>query len=270
MPLVLRTREPIRWPVEASGLAPGFGTDPAAVARKTIRLGNADVALGDLWDVSGDGSDGILEIEGDAGMLRGLGTGMTSGHLIVRGDVGPDLGCDLNGGRIDVFGSAGSGVGRSIRDGTIHVRGSVGDEAGAAWDGERRGMRGGLLLIEGDAGNDVGLALRRGTIAILGRCGGSPGRGMIAGTILAFGSCGPGAGQGMRRGSIVLGSGTPPDLLPTFRRAYRDRPPWLAVWLKTLAADGVPIPESVANREWERYNGDLAADGQGEILVGCS
>jgi formylmethanofuran dehydrogenase subunit C len=131
-------------------------------------------------------------------------------------------------------------------------------------------MTEGVILVGGSAGDDAGIARRRGLIAVRGGVGVGAGRWMIAGSLFAFGPVGPFAGMGMRRGTIALfGQSDPsrPGLLPTFGASGRDRPPFLTLYLKQLAAWGFDVPPAVFSGSLARYNGDRADRGQGEILV---
>ncbi|MEO6811917.1 MAG: formylmethanofuran dehydrogenase subunit C, partial [Isosphaeraceae bacterium] len=164
------------------------------------------------------------------------------------------------------FGSVDVAAGAEMRGGLLHIKGNAGQGVGAAEAGSRLGMRGGLIVVEGDAGDDVGLTMRRGLIAILGRAGDGLGRGMIAGSIFVFGPVGLRPGAGMKRGTIALFTPEPPTLLPTFQASGRLRPPVLNLVLRHLRARNVPVPVPAFQGTITRYNGDLAARGQGEIL----
>lgn len=269
MPITLRWNGSTTLPVHAEGLSPEAltGLSMVEVARLVIPVGNLDARLGDLFRIEGYGADGILIVEGDLRRLRGLGRGMTAGRLVVRGNAGPGLGAEMSGGTIEVFGSADVAAGVAMRGGLLHVKGCAGHRLGAAEAGSRLGMRGGLIVVEGDAGDDVGLAMRRGLIAILGRAGDGLGRGMIAGSIFEFGSVGLRPGAGMKRGTIALFTPEPPTVLPSFHASGRLRPPALNLMLRHLRSRSVPVPATAFQGPVTRYNGDLAARGQGEILA---
>jgi formylmethanofuran dehydrogenase subunit C len=269
MPLTLTWSGSTSLPVEASGLDPeAFAAlDATAAAKRPIPIGNAVGEIGDVFRVGGDGGDGSLVFEGDLRHVRGLGQGMKSGSVVVRGPVGPRLGAEMSGGRIDVEGDVGGWAGAEMRGGELRIRGRAGDALGAAFPGSRLGMREGVILVEGSAGADVGLGMRRGLIAVGGDVGDGFGRAMIAGTLFACAGTGRRIGAGMKRGTVVLATPARHELLPTFARAGRFRPPFLALYLKRLRAWGFPVPETASAGPWERYNGDLVEGGQGEILV---
>lgn len=271
MPLTLNWLESTTLPVEAQALRPeDFATLSAAeVAARRVPIGNTSVEVGELFRVAGDGSDGHWILEGDLRHVRCLGSGMTSGRLTIRGDVGPYLGAEMLGGSIDLIGSAGPWAGAEMVGGTLRIQGSVGDYLGSAYPGSRRGMREGVILVEGSVGHDVGLAMRRGLIAIQGSTGDGLGRNMIAGSIFAFGVVGRYPGAGMKRGTMALfgADQANPPILPTFRPGVRYRPPFLTIYLRALVNQGFPVPPTAFEGLCDKYNGDSLAKGQGEILL---
>lgn len=274
MALKLTWKATTTLPVDGSRLRPDLlGTQSTLeVSRLTLRVGNADTTVGDLFVVEAiDGADALV-LEGDLTHVRGMGKGMAGGLLVVRGDAGPMLGAEMRGGVVDVEGSVDSWAGAEMRGGLIRIVGGAGDFLGAAFPGSRRGMNEGIILVGGSVGEDAGLQLRRGVIAIQGDAGAGLGRSLIAGTILVGGRPGRFLGAGMKRGSIVLW-GEQPGLeglvLPTFPRAGVFRSTFLLNYAKRLSEKGFtwPIADAVFAGPWERYNGDLASDGRGEILV---
>ena len=276
MGLILSLKATFAAPIEADGLIPeALGRLSAPeVGRLRIALGRDLAEVGDLFGIEGDASDGRLAIEGDLRRVSRIGSGMGSGHLAIRGDAGPDLGAGMTGGTIEVEGSAGDWAGAELRGGLIRIGGDAGHHSGAARPGSRAGMRGGTILIGGSAGADAGLAMRRGLIAVGGSSGPGLGRAMVAGSIFAFGSIGPGAGSGMKRGTLaLLGLENPEDaadrLPPTFRLACRMHPPFIAIYLDQLRSWGVRVPADASSGTFDRYNGDLAGGGQGEVLAWC-
>lgn len=271
MPWTLRWKRGDGPPVEAVGLAPGAfaGLDRNALGRIAVPEGNRRVALEDLAEIRGEEGDGPLTFEGDLRRLAGIGAGLESGRILVRGDAGPRLGAGMSGGSIEVLGSAGNWLGAGMTGGSIRVRGDAGDGVGAARPGLAVGMREGSILVDGSVGADAGLGMRRGLIAVGGRSGPGLGRGIVAGSIFAFGTVGSGVGAGMRRGSIVLLGGDDPDggLLPTFHPSGTFRPPVLTIYLRHLRDLGFAVPEAAFAAGVRRYNGDLVEGGRGEILV---
>jgi formylmethanofuran dehydrogenase subunit C len=268
MPLTLTWLAATRLPNEANALRPDrlAGLTANEVARVRIPVGNTTAAVGELFRIEAKGDDGRLVLRGDLRGTRRIGQGMTAGELLVEGDAGDHVGAGMSGGTIEVRGSVGHGAGAAMRGGLLRIAGGAGDGLGAARPGERLGMREGVILVEGPVGTDAGLAMRRGLIAVRGAAGAGLGRDMVAGSIFAFGPVGRLVGAGMKRGTIALFHPEFPPLLPTFRLACRYRPPFLAVYLRRLAAWGFAVPELTPSAAFERYNGDLLSLGKGEIL----
>ena len=269
MPLRLQRIGSDATPVSGESLRPDVldGLSVVEASRLKIPVGNASADLGELFAISGESADGHLILEGDLTHVRDIGLGMKSGSIAILGDAGPGLGRGMTGGTIEVEGDVGDSCGSAMLGGTIRVRGSAGDNLGGSEPGARSGMREGVILVAGSAGHDLGIAMRRGLIAVLGPCGDGPGRGMVAGSVFAFGRVGIHPGMGMRRGTIALFGDAPPDIVPTFAFSGRERPPFLAIYLKTIREWGFPVPESAFAATVARYNGDRAEAGQGEVLA---
>ncbi len=207
--------------------------------------GGRVATLGDFFQVRGERASDV-RIEGDLARVEALGARMAGGELTIEGSVGRDLGLELAGGRID-------------------VRGTAGDNAGGAGPGAARGMTGGEIVIRGNAGAEAGARMRRGLVVVTGAAGGGTGKGMIAGTVVLFGAAGPGTGRFLKRGSIVtLGDVERPA---TFRYACTYRPPHVALLLRYVRTRyGLDVAERHVTGRYERYSGDLAEVGKGEIL----
>jgi formylmethanofuran dehydrogenase subunit C len=88
---------------------------------------------------------------------------------------------------------------------------------------------------------------------------------MIAGTVVVCGASGPDAGRWTKRGSLIaLGGVAPPA---TFRYACTYRPPHVRLLLRYLRARyDVPVSDRHIDGRYERYSGDMAELGKGEIL----
>jgi formylmethanofuran dehydrogenase subunit C len=75
----------------------------------------------------------------------------------------------------------------------------------------------------------------------------------------------------MKRGTLVLPAldrASLDCLLPTFALAGSFSLPFLSLHGRQLGEWGFAVPQAVFTGRLERYNGDLAVGGQGEILVG--
>ena len=207
--------------------------------------GGRAARVGDFFRVT-RGRSSSVRIEGDLSRAEGIGTGMAGGELVIEGSVGRDLGVAMSGGRIDVHGSAG-------------------DNAGGALPGAARGMSGGEIVVRGTVGEEAGARMRRGLIVVTGDGGRGTGKGMIAGTVVVFGKTGPGAGRFLKRGSIVALSDV--EYPATFRYACTYRPPHVALLLRYVRSRcRVDVAEGQVTGRYERYSGDLAELGKGELL----
>ena len=266
MPLILRWRAATSAPVGGEAIRPGGLGSVEAASRLSIPVGNSTADLAELFDLEGN-DDNHLIFEGDLRTVHGLGAGMASGRLEVRGDVGHRLGEAMAGGSIEVVGSVGSNAGADLAGGFLRVRGNAGPNLGAARPGSRVGMRGGVILVDGNAGAGAGTAVRRGTIAVAGSVGEGAGRGMVAGSIFIGGKVAPGLGSGMKRGTIAILGTEPFEPGPTFEPSGTLRPPVLTIYLRQLKEWGFPVPEAAFQASIRRYNGDRSLGGQGEIFL---
>lgn len=266
--LTLRPRLLDSIPVSLAGFTPERVADKslADIEREFVWQGHRQVPLAELFEVTGDASDLVWQLEGDFSSVHHIAAGIRRGELQLAGDAGRHAGAGMRGGKLTIDGHAGDWLGAEMRGGRIDVAGNVGDHAAAAYTGSKVGMRGGAVLIRGHAGTHAAAGIRRGWVTVAGDCGQWAGYRMRAGSLFVFGACGPRPGAGMRRGTIAL-FGAPPALLPTFRYACRFRPQALQVMLRELAAEG--IESAHVSGDVTLYNGDVLEGGRGELLVGA-
>ena len=269
MPLSLRFHAKTSVPVEIEGVVPELLRDKslAEIERLAIEHGNRKLDLAELFNISGDPSDGRIEVEGELAGVHFIGYGMSRGEIHVHGNAGRHLGGEMSGGRIKVDGNTGDFAGCEMHGGLIHVAGSAGHQIGAAYPGSKKGMTDGTILIGGDVGSEAGASMRRGTLVVGGSCADAVGFNMIAGSILVFGSCGARPGAGMRRGTIGLFGMAPPTLLPTFRAAGRFRPLFLRLLFRELAHLSFPVDQGLLATDLLLSHGDLVSLGKGEIWM---
>lgn len=257
-------------PLEFAGLAPVAlaGLSLAEIQRLNIRRGNRQIALGELFQVTGDPADQQWLLEGDCRQVHGLGSEIESGKIVVDGAIGCRIGFGMRGGRIEVRGDAGDWLGAEMRGGLIRVHGDAGSHVGAATPGAKRGMAGGMILIDGDARDEVGAQMRRGLIAVAGSVGANLGFRMLAGTILVFGRCHGSPGMAMRRGTIGVFGSPHPTLLPTFKSGYHGPLPMLRMIETQLASESF-APENLSQlaAPVELSHGDTLQLGRGEVLL---
>lgn len=269
MPLVLSSKIEGSLPVDATGLLPESlrGQSTQEVQRRLIRRGREQVAIGELFDVSGTTDHPSLRFEGDLHAVHNLGAGMAGGDIVAAGLVGLSAGARMRGGRLTVEGGAGDGAGTAMRGGQLRISGNAGQGLGGAEPGSPRGMTGGLILVDGNAGEGVGRTMRRGVIAIGGDTGACPAWSMVAGTLVVGGRCGDYPGGGMSRGTILLLGQHLPELLPTFREACLSSPAAIGLLLRWLEDAGFAGAAYKRNRQFIHYSGDHLGVGQGELLI---
>ena len=245
--LTLRADPPAR--VLAAPLIPARlrGLNASAVAALHLRCGGETVAVGDLFEVAGAGTeDEALVLAGDLRGFDWIGAGMASGEIAVRGNVGGWAGADMSGGALQIFGDAGARL-------------------GAAYPGTRVGMTGGEIVVTGDAGEEAAAGMRRGLVAVGGRTGNGAGLRMLAGTVIALGGIGDEAGLGNKRGSLASGRALEP--LPSYAYAARFNPPALRLQLLRVRELGLTVPDALLSGLWSRWSGDRTELARGEILI---
>ena len=256
--------------LDLSGLHPSalIGTALRALPTLRLALGREQVALADLFDISGDDYSTVRLVGLHQGCHR-VGCGMTAGTLEIKGDVGNELGRELRGGSIQVSGNAGAGVGLGMRGGQIVIGGNAGSAVGGMIPGATAGMNGGIVIIGGAAGERAGERMRRGLIVIAGATGAHTGERMIAGTIAVLGQCGAHAGLGMRRGTLLLAQ-APAAMAPTFNDCGE-----FELGIVTLLQRHLAVAHPALARKFgqfshvRRWCGDISYGGIGEILIAC-
>lgn len=269
--LHLRLRASVRMPVDLSPLGPEDldELDADAVAKLELRCGGRMRSLGELFELqleeADDEGDARIELHEPRALVDGIGAGMASGLILVRGDAGAYAGRGMQGGRIEVEGSCGAYAGAGMLGGCLRISADAGDCLGGALPGERQGMRGGEIVVGGNAGARVAERMRRGLILVRGDTGPSCAARMIAGTVVVRGRLGPGAARGMRRGTLLLDQ-TPEGLPVTFYDGGIQELGFLTLMEHEIARlEERPPPAAVPPRR--RWVGDLANGGLGEILV---
>jgi formylmethanofuran dehydrogenase subunit C len=263
---VLTLKERPHVPLEAEVLTP----DVIAVqAHDQIRslpvvLGKRQHRLDEFFAIDGSPSE-ELEIHGDLGRVKWIGRGMTRGRITIHGDAGMHLGAYMKGGAIEVTGNASDWVGAEMSGGFIRVSGNAGGQIGAAYRGSLAGMKGGAILIGGSAGIEVGMRMKRGIIALRGPVRDFAGLQMKGGTIVLMGGAEIRTGAWMIRGTIIALK--PVSLLPTFAYACAYSPVFLRLYANHLQTLGFRLPVDERDGHYQRYSGDTAVPGKGEILI---
>jgi formylmethanofuran dehydrogenase subunit C len=262
----LTLRERPHVPLEAEVISPDLfaSLDNNGVRSLPLVLGKRRVRLDDFFEVEGEGSESIV-IRGDAGRIKWIGRDMTRGSISIEGNAGMHLGAYMKGGTIEVRGNASDWVGAEMRGGMIRVSGNAGGQIGAAYRGSLSGMNGGTILIGGTAGLEVGMRMKRGIIAVGGKVRDFAGVQMKGGTLILMSGAEIRTGAWMIRGTIL--SLAPLKLLPTFSYACTYNPDFLRLYSRHLAKEKITIPTCPTEGSWQRYTGDTAVPGKGEILI---
>lgn len=253
-------------PLEAECLTPDRLVNQSAdeIAAGVVYHGKRQVRVDQFFEVDGERSDEI-EMHGDLSRVRLIGRQMSRGSITIHGDIGMHLGAHMSGGRIEVFGNAGDWLGGEMTGGQIHVHGRAGQQVGAAYRGSLFGMRGGTIVVDGAAGIEIGMRMRRGLIVIGGRAGDFVGLQMKGGTIVLCEGAEIRTGAWMQRGTIL--SLTDIALMPTFAYSGTYNPTFANILASELSALGQSLPFRANEGAYQRYCGDMAVPGKGEVLV---
>lgn len=253
---VLTPRGAFETRVDLAGVLPGVD-----LSGLTVGYGDRGVALTDLFEIGGAIGD-TLTLKGGSALLDRVGAGLSSGEIVVEGDVGDHLGQSATGGSITVSGSAGAYAATEMSGGRIEIAGDVGERLGAARDGSRRGMSGGGVVVGGSAGPRAAERLRGGVVVIKGDAGEGAATDLIAGTVAVGGALGAKAGRGMKRGTLLLRSAE--GLAPGFGDALEHD----LVMLRVLARRSPDLAAFLGGAfKVRRFAGDLNAGGKGEALI---
>lgn len=267
--LQLRQAPPLR--LDARALLPGALAALAvpAIEALPLRQGRDTVALGEFFTVRRDEADSPvpeLHLEGDCSRLDQLGWGLDHGLLHVHCRAGHAAGGTMRGGRLQIDGDAGDLAGVAMAGGWLEIAGNCGDFAAAALPGEMDGMHGGTLVVRGHAGARLADRMRRGRVVVHGDAGDWLAARMVAGTVALGGRCGAHPACGMRRGSLVFAGDAPAALPPTFVPVAADVAVAWQLLARDLARHGGRFT-ALPGRAPQRLAGDLAVQGQGELLM---
>jgi formylmethanofuran dehydrogenase subunit C len=229
-----------------------------------LQYGNRRLAVGEFFDVRSGPGDPVVVFRGGSEKLDYIGRGMTLGEIRVEGHAGAYLGLQMRGGSVHVTGNVGIFCAAEMRRGAVFVHGNAGDWLGGALPGNRKGMAGGSVVVRGCAGARAGDHMRRGVMLIEGDAGDYLGSRMVAGTIAIKGKVGAHPGYAMKRGTLLLYS-PPGSMPPSFNDCGLHTLGFLPLLLNGFADLG-STAFGLCQRV-QRYAGDLAANGKGEILV---
>jgi formylmethanofuran dehydrogenase subunit C len=258
-------RAPLDMRLDLSPLIPErlAGLDQAAIERIELGTRRMSRCVGDVFRVHMADCERVT-IEGGSPRFDWVGAEMRSGELVLDGEAGLYVGQRMAGGRLQITGRVGGWAASGLRDGYLEIGGDAGPFLGGPLAGERAGMAGGMVLVRGSAAERAGDCMRRGLVVVEGRAGPYPGSRMLAGTLIVCGAAGASPGYLMRRGTLILGAAR--ALLPTFVPVGEASGAFRRLLAGTLAAVSLRAARLVG-RAQERFMGDMASLGKGEILV---
>lgn len=233
------------------------------IASTLLQYGKSQLRVDEIFDVTGDDTQHI-HFKNTTDKLDYLGANMSAGAITIEGDTGDYLGFNLKQGTIDCHGNTGAFAACNMAGGLLKIHGNTGDFLGGTSSGLRKGMRGGTVIIKGNAGDRVGDQMRRGLILIEGHVGDYCGSRMIAGTIGVLGNVGKYAGFNMQRGTLLLNS--LPQLHLTMQDCGTHTLPFLSLLFKSFKQYDSSFSKLNTQRV-QRYVGDIASNGNGEILI---
>ena len=233
-----------------------------------LNIGSEVSTVGELFAIEGNFSNQLIKFENSNSKMDYIGTALPKNfQLIVEGDVGHYAGSELKGGKLNIEGNVKDFAGCEMSSGTIEISKNAGDYLGGAKAGNKKGMSGGTILVHGNSNNFTGDLLRRGIIMVVGNIGDYCASRMIAGTIANLGTIGKQVGVGMRRGTILLPH-KPKDVISGFRDCGRHNLGYLTLLLHELRSFESTFQSlHPMRRRVQRYLGDTAVGGQGEMLI---
>jgi formylmethanofuran dehydrogenase subunit C len=247
-------------PLTPDAIAGMSGSEIAAIH---LPYGKRQLRADEVFDLSGSDCHDIV-IANSHSKLDYIGSKMKTGSITVKGDAGSFLGFQMRGGYLAVHGNVDAYAASGMSNGLIHIHGNTGDFLAAAIVGDRKGMKGGTVIVTGNAGERVGDQMRRGMLLIEGNAGSYCASRMLAGTIGVLGNVGEYVGYGMRRGTLLLTK--VPNMHATLQDCGTHTLPFLSLMFKSFASLPTKFAKISANRV-QRYAGDIANDGKGEILI---
>jgi formylmethanofuran dehydrogenase subunit C len=236
------------------------------IARIPLNTTRQKIAAGDVFRIRA-GNPAAIRFDGGSTRLDNIGEALAAGSIEVEGAAGKAAGRNMSGGRLTISGDAGPFAGSGMSGGHLVISGNSGDFLAAPFPGEMQGLRGGLIVVRGRAGERAGDRMRRGIIVVEKGAGDYAGSRMIAGTLIVLGATGRLPGYLMRRGSLFLAEEA--SLSPTFLPCGA-----FPFGFTRLFADHLKAESRAAARllrgSFERYAGDMAVLGKGEVLVAAS
>ena len=224
----LKLKKEPEYPLEAEVISPDqfAGKSAAQIKKLIVYHGNEEKTLGDFFDVTGNGSeinDIKIVIDGNLSNVKRIGEKMTSGEIIVNGNVGMHVANNMSGGKILVNGNADDWAGAMLKGGELEITGNAGNYVGAAYRGFWKGMQNGVIKVKGKIGDEAltwvngSKPAKRFPTLICGEAGSFLGIHSHGGTIIVEGDCNRCIGADQVRGTIVV-KGKITRILPSFKR----------------------------------------------------
>jgi formylmethanofuran dehydrogenase subunit C len=241
------------------------GLDVEAIAAIELQSGKRKLRVDELFYITGKNTQDII-IANSTDKLDFIGKELDGGTISVQGDAGAYLGLQMKSGNINLSGDAGLYAACEMKNGLLQIDGNTGDFLGGALPGNKQGMKGGTVLVKGNVGQRAGDHMRRGQILIEGNAGDYCGSRMLAGTIAVMGNTGRYLGYAMRRGTLLLWN--KPQLSATFNDCGSHTLAFLPILFASFKSLNSRFAENnVSFNRVQRYGGDMAETGRGEVLV---
>ncbi len=247
--VTIKPKKDIRISVEAENISPDkfAGKSEKDIQSIEVWMGNQKTTLGELFSVKVEGTgaaaDTKIVMEGNFSRVKRIGEGMTSGLIMIKGNVDMHLGAKMSGGKITLSGNADSWAGREMKGGELIIEGNAGYYLGAGYRGETCGMRGGKITVMGNALDFLGEHLCGGEIIVKGNAGILPGLSNNGGKIVIGGSTSR-PGSEMAKGTIIAGKVE--EMMPVFKQEG------------TEAIEGIT---------YKKYTGDVIVNGKGVLYI---
>lgn len=254
----------MRWLSEASN----SGISTADAECMPLKVGNREHKVADFFSLDGDITATDMTLNTETVACDYIAYQLPKGKtMTVSSAAGHYAGAELAGGHLILQSGAQHYVGCAMKAGMITVTGNCGHYVGGAYAGHKRGMSGGTILVKGHTGDFTGDLMRRGIIMVTGNIGNYCASRMIAGTITSLGSIGTHVGKNMRRGTLLFHQ-LPKNLPTTFTNCGRHNLGYLTLLLDEMRKHDSKFKLlHPMRRRVQRYLGDTAVDGMGEILI---
>jgi formylmethanofuran dehydrogenase subunit C len=224
----LKLKKEPEFPLEADVITPDLFAEKSVddIKELEVFVGNEKFKLGDYFKVKGDtGKADELKIivEGDLSKVKRIGEKMSTGEIIINGDVGMHVGNHMKGGKITVNGNADDWAGAMLQGGELVINGDAGHYIGSAYRGFWKGMKDGVIRVKGTIGNEALLWARNSKKAnkwptlYCGGAGSFLGIHNHGGTIVVDGDVDRCAGADQAWGTIVI-KGKVSRKLPSYKK----------------------------------------------------